>query len=546
MRSHKPVQLMTPLSARVYLEAYSNPSKPEVNQRQVKCLDSFNRWDLISVATLQDTWPKGKWEEVELEQGGSDEMAVPLPEKLESTTPDTSKSLRDRAMATVFQALLEGSDDNTGVLLEAEVLTDFLPKLKSRLYAQANSLKPSHHLLDVLCRALEDDNDVDLSPFKGFSAEDMSLVVSRLRKHGTMITLCISNRPDLTEEDLQVVLRGAAGLKALYILEDPQLPTQRVNMLLVDCDIFHSGLLRRPIMPATGTSNGFIPASPICTGRGISQLVYIPIRAQQACDREYRRDGGLIDWQSLRECDGQKSFGRFRGKLDKDEPYLEYQRHMLDIPLPTFKAVAGLLRLLKWSDFSGDYSYCGTEKFSRWAALSFAMASSIPVSNGPVGGRSKYGIGPLSTSLYLDSTCRRIPPSEDHEHLECGQWAIVLIHEAFDAGTQEELDKMQQVKNQDISFRAIKRLRYALVTPSIKSNPLDHDFMVADIPTYLEHMRNKVQDKANDRDIRRLIRIWNTNIGAIDDVDFYGEEDIHEVLAKIFPKQTAPPSTSSL
>ena len=553
---------MTPLSARVYLEAYHDPSNPIAPQFQVKLLNEFHTWDIISLAALQNTWPEGAWEESETDQGGSDEMAVPKLEKTESTTRDTSKSLRDRAMATVFQTLLDGSDDNYGLLLEAEVLTDILPRLKGRLYAQANSLKPSHHLLDVLCRALKNDTDVDLSPFKGFSAEAMSLVVSRLRKHGTMITLCISNRPDLTEEDLQVVLRGAAGLKALYILEVPQIPIQRVNMLLDDCDIFHSDLLRRPITPET---NPIGDATLVCAGRGISQLVYIPIRDHQACDREYRRENGLIDWQRLREYKGLGSFGKGRGSYDRDEPYLGYKRHMLDIPLPTFKTVAGLLDLLKWGVCSHCYRTWDTGKFSRWAAFSFAMASSNPVSGGPA---VEYGIGPLSTSLYLDSTYGRIPPSEDHEHLEFGQWAVVLIHEAFNALDQEKLDTMQrgkdevgwlrrsqrliykfdtmqQDKNQDLSFKAIKRLRYALVTPSIKPNPLDHDFMVADIPTYLEHMRNKVQDKANDRFIRRLIRIWNTDIADIDGVDFYGDEDIHDILSKVFPKQRAPPPASS-
>lgn len=117
---------------------------------------------------------------------------------------------------------MDGSDDDTGLLSEVELLTDFLRKLKGKLYEQANALKPCRHVLDLLCRALEDDTDVDLSLFKGLSAEDMSLVVSRLGEHSEMRTLCMSNRPDLTGEDLRAVLRGAAGLKVLYLLEDPQ------------------------------------------------------------------------------------------------------------------------------------------------------------------------------------------------------------------------------------------------------------------------------------------------------------------------------------
>lgn len=65
-------------------------------------------------------------------------------------------------------------------------------------------------------QSFEDGIDVDLSPFKGFPTEELSLFVSRLRKRGKMTTSCLLNKPDFTIEDLRGVLRGAARLKALY------------------------------------------------------------------------------------------------------------------------------------------------------------------------------------------------------------------------------------------------------------------------------------------------------------------------------------------
>lgn len=552
MESERSVQLMTPLSARVYLEAYYDLNDPDGPTDLVRLLRDFNGWDIVPVAALQDTWPEGEWEEPETDQGSSHEMTVPKLEKIDSNTPDTPESLRDRAMATVLQTLLDGSDDNTGLVLEAEVLTDFLPKLKAKLYEQASALKPSHQLLDLLCRALEDDIDVDLSPFKGFSAVDISFVVSRLRKHGKMNTLCMSNQPDLTEENLQVVLRGAEGLKALYILEDPQISMQRMNTLLNDCDIFHSDLLRRPIMSQpdrayqvadSGTSNDAIPAGQVCGGGSISQLVWIPIAEDYACDKNHRLDSGLIDWQSYLSPVKDQS----RSHLFK--PYQRQNRYALDIPLPTFKTVAGLLRLLKWASSKELPPYI-TGGFPRGAAFSFATASSFPAGNDlevdPVGGNNGFGIGPLSTSLYSNEHDERILPSDDHDQLEFGQWAMILIHEAFDALNQESLDERQYSQNPDPSFRAIKRLRYALVTPSIKRNPSDRDFLVADIPTYLEHIRSKAQDKAKDADLQHLIKVWTTGIAAIDGADFYGDEDIHDILSKVFPNHKASQQGSNL
>ena len=580
MESERSVQLMAPLTARIYLEAYYDLSDPQSAEDLLPLLDEFNRWHTIPVATLQDTWPEGEWEEPEFDQGGGDEVAVPELEK-----PGTAKTLRDGAMATVLQALLDASDEDAGLLSEAELLTDFLPRLKDRLYEQANALEPSPHLLNLLCRALEDHDDVDLSPFKAFSAEDLSLVVSRLRKHGKMITLCVSNRPDVTEEDLKLVLRDAADLKALYILEAPQISVQGMSMFLSDCDLYHSDLLRQAIKPQplrsdTGIdwdSDDVLSTGQACRGNDVSQLVWLAITERQALDKDNRLDSGLFDWKSLRQP-----------KVGCSGSGLRYKRYPLDMPLPTFKTVAGLLRLLNWGSSSELYN---PERWSRGAAFSFAMASSIPGGNdlgvGPVGGGKGFGIGTLGKRLYLDSTRERIHSSDAHAHLEPGRWAIVLIHEAFDAPSQRYLDECQRGesagadsgseddnpleqpkggeqsmeramalllgpedpfedkgKNQNLPFRAIKRLRYALVTPSIESNPSGHEFIVADIPTYLEHVIEKMQDKGNAGDLQKLIEVWNSRIATIDTADFYGDEDIHDILPEVFPLRETAPSGS--
>ena len=558
---------MTPLTARIYLEAYYDLSDQQYAKNLLPLLDEFNGWDTIPVAALQDTWPDGEWEKPESDGIGGDEVVAPGLKKLIVSNPDTSKSLRDGAMVTVIQALLDGSDEDSGLISEAELLTDFLPKLKSKLYEHASSLKPSSHQQDLLYKALEYDTDVDLSPFKGFSAEDLSFLVSRLRNHSRMTTLCISNRPDLTGEDLRVVLRDAAGLKALYILEDPQVSAQGMGTFLNDCDLYHSDLLRQPIKPQpersftdidSRSSDDVMPADQVCRENDVSQLVWIGITDEQALDESHRLKSGAFDWQTLRQEKGRNSYG-WSG------PDLRYKRYPLDIPLPTFKTVAGLLRLLKWGSFSELFN---VEDFSGGAAFSFAMASSIPGGKesglGSVYGGNGFGIGPLGTTLYLDCTPDRIPPNDAHEHLDPGRWAIVLIHEAIGALSQKYLDKHQRgkyagdsdsedgsspkqpkreeqslggMKNQDQPFRAIKRLRYALVTPSTASNASDHDFIVADIPTFLEHTMGKSQGKGNGGESQKMVEAWNSQIATIDTVDFYGDDDIHEILPKVFPGQ---------
>ena len=583
MESEGSVQLMTPLSARTYLEAYYDLSDPKNSQIMVPLLKELNAWDVIPVETLRDTWPKGEWEEPQTDHEDKDEVDVPELEKLEINSPSTSKTLRDGAMVTVLQALLDEPNEDTGLLSEVELLTDFLPRLKEMLYEGSSALKPSPHILDLLSRALEEEIDVDLSPFTGFSAEDMSLVVSRLQKHGKMHTLCISNRPDLTAEDLQIVLRDAAGLKALYILEDPQISARGVSPLLKECDIYDTDLFRQAIKlgPGTSLSDEAVPVGQVCEDNSISQLVWIGVSDQQALDKSHRLESGLIDWETLRQEKRRTNFGWSGDGL-------RYKRYPLAMPLSTIRTTAGLLCLFQWGSSSQLHEI---EEFSKGAAMSFALASSIKGDNnlkvGPAGGSNGLGIGPLAAGLYRDRGNMPTPAEDAHEYLKPGQWAVVLVHEAYNATSQKYLDRCQRKepagadsdseddnplgqpkggegslggimalilgprdpfenkgKNQGLPFRAIKRLRYVLVTPRTEPQPSGRDFIVADIPAYLELTMGTKSDKGSNDVLKKLVEVYNSGIAAINTADFYGDEDIHDILLKVFPKQKGSSSIS--
>ena len=529
MESNTPVQLMTPLTARAYLESYYDLTNPIYSTSMIPLVDEFKAWDVIPVETLRETWPKGqwedKWEETEAELSVRDEVPVPQLEGSETGAPDTSTTLRKGALATSLQPLSDGRDDHADFFLEAELLSDSLRKLKEKLYQQSGAVKPSPRTMDLLCRALEQENDVDLSPFTRFSAEDMSLVVSRLRKHGKMHTLCISNRSDLTAEDLQVVLRNAAGLKAVYVLEDPQLPAHGVNLLLEDCDFYNSELLRQAIKPGSRrtVSSSFITGS-VCKDN-ISQLLWIGISYPEACKKRYRLETGQFDWKTLLEVQTDCGWS---------EHGLKYKRYPVDMPLSTFRTVAGLLCLFKWGSspnlqlFENDL-----EKFSQGAALSFALASTIQGDNkvgiDAVGGDKGVGIGPLVPGLYRDSDAL--------EDLEPGKWAVVFIHEAYNF-RQEVLDHhpltgrtgavSDSKDGNDLPLRAVKRLRYALVTPCIWPQPSGHQFVVADIPTYLEYTMGRSYDKGRNGELEKLVEAYNSGIATMDNADFYREDDIHD------------------
>ena len=62
---------MTPLSGPKYLSAYFNAkersSDPKL-QTELQALEQqFDKWDLIDIASLANTWPQGKWLTAETE-----------------------------------------------------------------------------------------------------------------------------------------------------------------------------------------------------------------------------------------------------------------------------------------------------------------------------------------------------------------------------------------------------------------------------------------------------------------------------------------------
>ncbi len=217
---------------------------------------------------------------------------------------------------------------------------------------------------------------------------------------------------------------------------------------------------------------------------------------------------------------------------------LRYRRYLPGMPLPIFKTVVGLLRQLKWISASRSWA---PQPLWNGLSNSFSMASSIADGNNmginALGSGNGFGIGPSGATLHLDDIGERIRPSEVHEHLEPDQWAIILIHKTRDGEPWIKIGDESKGENHDLPFRAIIGLKYALVTPSTKLNPSDRQFVVADIPTYLEHIMGRNPDKGNNGDLRKLIEVWNSHIAAMPYVGFYKEDDIHDILPEVFPSQ---------
>ena len=602
MESDREVPLMTPLSARTYLEAYYVLSDPRNSRDLVPLVEAFDEWDLIATATLENTWPGEGWEADDEEddedeqddeqddeiQPVDDEPAEPEvePAKLDINPIDTPMTLRDSAMDKLLQSLIEQPDDNSDSTAEAELLTDFLPKLKAKFYDQATQLKPSPSLLRLLGRALENEIEVDLSPFTTLSAKDLSLVVSKLQSHGTMAVLNLSNRPDIGEMELNVILGSDLNLRALCLLEMPQIPPRSLGAYSSHCEVYHSDILRLPLITDPYEEHKPTLAPALFTNNTITQIQWLGMSYTDSMDEKYRLDDGRIAWDTVKPAaKGRNPYGASKGEL-------EYRSCNLDIPFPAGKMVQGFLRLLQWGA-SADMS--ASDSWSKGVACS--LAASPPRGSTGTG----HGVGLLSPSLWVErDRFDRSQKEKGPTGLKTGQWALVMFSEAFDTGSQEFLDKvfedrypmlkpsatasepnepskqadsdsngppsldihlstrssdaeaqmnfntflgdiskLHSLKDktkqkhshptvQPPSFRPRKGIKYALVTPVVGS---ETEVSVADVPAYLKQLMG---DKAQD-----LVDLWNSGFASLVTAEFYGNEDnFDKFLQKFYPGKT--------
>lgn len=588
MESQTPVPLMTPLSASAYLWSYYDESKKEDQEMFGNVINRLEKWDLIDVAALRDTWPKGNWralgevgdsgdetdsrgqsESEEEEEVGTEERSVaeggsrdtaepggdslptrqakvspdlsvfpidpekPLTEEMSSlSTNDTAKTptdqvdnqpatgsvtLRDSAMHKMLEAALQQSVADLQLWMpEAEILTDFLPSLKRKLYEDPIALKSSPAGLYLLCRALEHEYHVDLAPLKSLTKQDIEMVVSKLREQGSMKSIALSNMPDLRVEDLEAFV-GETRLRSLYLLGTPSISINAivsfVNSHMAGLqDLYHTELLRRPLQLSLRRWRR--EAKVNFSANPINQMILVRTDAVMLDQQGMRLGNGEVDWQKLLEA--QKTGRSY-------QPYLMYGLLPLDdILLPLVKFVTGLVKFLRWMTRC-DSMYEGIHAYATGAANTFAMAkSSIQGSD--------YQVGPLSSALYATRT-KSWPRTWPWitTKLTPGKWTIVIHHEEFSRYDRPE-------KHPDISAK----ISYALVTTRDSS---DQDPIVADMSSFLSQASKDGNN--GELNIKELQDYWteqSKNIlpggGVVQACD---EGEVRNLLQKVFSQADPEP-----
>ena len=561
MESEREVPLMTPLSARTYLEAYYELNDPKHSEDLLPVVESFRGWGLISASVLEDAWPGESWEEAEtdVQEGKGTEPDLKL-EKLEIAHRPSLDTLRGQTMDTVIQSLLDSPEENSGLVVEAENLSDFLPRLKDKLYAAATTIEWSSHYLDLLCQALKTEVEVDLSPLSNIPAKDLAIVVAKLYENGKMNVLNLSHRPDISLEDLRSIVGTGPRLRVLCLLEMPQIPLENLGQFLVNYEVHHSDLMRSAFKGFRNYGERLPNIGFPATGV-ISKIVWAGLGTTASVDRRNYLPNGRIAWENL-------SFSSRKGQFLDTWQALENRLYDSCVPVTPYKLVPSVLRLLQWF---GTASLSWSTDVSRGMACS--LASSLPCTNG-----NGHGISLLNPSLWLAGMLDWDGPKESClSSLNAGEWALFLMSKSYDAINQSHIDRMLKgsrtssrassksgapvnvdpaeklpnksgdtasgsssqapevdptaPKDQDVEFRPCKAASYALITRVADSGP--SQYMVADIPTFLEKVLGDTLEA------RELIDAWTSGISTIENAEFFGD-DTYQILQKLSPEDGKP------
>ena len=516
---------MTPLSARRYLEAYYDLADLKYKDL-LPLVESFQGWGLIPVSVLEDAWPKQGWHEAMTDaQDGEAEVPNLKLLKLEDAPKTTLHTLRGLTMDTMLQTLLDSPQADPGLMDEAGALTDFLPRLKDKIYDQASTMKWCPYHLDLLSQALQNEAVVDLSPLTNVPAKDLAAVVEKLSRNGKMSVLNLSNRPDISLQDLRHIIGTITDLRVLCLLEMPQIPLQSLYEYLVDFEIHHSDLLRLALRESDSCYNEYKShvkelGTKFRAAGAVSQIVWTGLGRRGTLDPQNYLPNGRIAWENM-------TFSSKTNRAIDGQTTLKKRIHELCVPLPPHKLIPGVLHLLQWAGSSNL-----DEFFQPSKGMACSLASLLPHSNG-----TGHGVSLLNPSLYLLQEGFSYHSREDEEQgpfcLDLGEWALFLVSEAFDEDYEFFVDRIKESKelskNQDFKMDPRKATSYALVTRVSSSGP--SQYMVADIPTFLKDVLGDTP-KAKE-----LLDAWTGGFPSIRDAEFFAD-DTCKILQKLSPEDS--------
>lgn len=436
----------------------------------------FEGRQLISIHSLNSAWPRENWKG--LVEASSDSTDQALLSSSQVT------SLRTLALDKLIEtALTDPGFDMSWISELADLLEDFLPRLRDSLYNCSVDLEPSPTSIRVIVRAFQDVPGFRLGAFQEFEMDDYLSVIGGLQQKAKLYALNLSGSAKLDLEGLERILQYTSSLKTLYLMDNPSLPLHAVLDILHEnrlsvTNVYHPDLFgmflhhraRLPLIDEyqmkflTGAS----------TKSPVVQILWVFTCASELDEYNCRSCG--VHWDKFTA--DIRSRGKNSDFSSYDSPGLNYGRFSLKHSLLSpSKLVTGMSQFAEYSLNNKSWTRHSYDSYAQAAATSFAMASSS------VRG-SKYQVGPVPVMLSMDplspmTIVDDAAPEYLFSTLLPGDWSLLILHE-HDYYKHFTMDtNLPDLK---------KKWRYAFITTRSDANsyiPNENEIVVADMDTFL-------------------------------------------------------------
>jgi hypothetical protein len=329
-----------------------------------------------------------------------------------SQTVRSLPSLRESTLARLVDESLQSADPDLSWTAEAELLSDFFPAVKARIYSEP-TLLASPVAKALLLKAIEHEQEVDLSPFQNLSTDDILSITSRLSKEIKSLSLS----GNVTAE-----------LLALVAEQNPSIcKMQSALQVMTQCGsprIYHADMFRAPLeFPRSRHENE--QGTPLDVLPKASEK--FPVVQILWLTRGIGGDGDVI-----RLGDGGLPWATIPLSL---EDYFASCDHasiaafpLRDGFLTISCVVTGLAKLMQCLAESDklDIGLNEEESVAKVAAKCFALAASDLAEPDMA---KQVEVGPLPERLFAwISNGNRCPPPSV-QPLRPGEWTIVIAHE---------------------------------------------------------------------------------------------------------------------
>lgn len=467
----------------------------------------FEGRQLMSTHSLNSTWPRKNWKGLVEACGVSTNQAL-LP-------PSQVTSLRTLALHKVIEtALTDPEFDMSWISQIADLLEDFLPRLRDSLYKYSADLVPSPPSIRVIVRAFQDVPGFRLGVFHQFELEDHLSVIAGIQETNRLCTLNLSGCTKLDSEGLRRILEITPSLETLFLMDNSSLSLQSVLDVLHENglnvpnlyhrDLFQIFLHHRARWPASDEYNIKFPTGASTKSPAI-QILWVFACASELDEYNCRSCG--IHWDKFTA--DIRARGKYSDFTSYDSPGLNYGRFSLKHgQISPSKLVTGMSQFAEFSLNNKSWIRYSYESYAQAAATSFAMAPSS------VKG-SRYQVGPVPLMLTIDPLSpMKIADDDAPENLFSkllpGDWSLIVLHEhVYYKSFTMETD-LPDLKS---------KWRYAFITTRLDSTsylPKDTDLVVADMDTFLAEVAGG--------EAKELGEYWEQVRSELDGIEPFDEE----------------------